>query len=58
VRQVRQGAYVPVHRELRALVDAHALALQWQWVPRDANVRADELSKVELVKRGIEIAYH
>ena len=53
--QVKQGAYVPVYRELRALVDAHALAVKWQWVPRDQNARADELSKIELVKRGIPI---
>jgi ribonuclease HI len=55
--QVKQGAYVPVYRQLRALVDAHALAVKWQWVPRDQNARADELSKIELVKRGIPIAY-
>jgi ribonuclease HI len=53
--QVKQGAYVTVHRELRALVDAQAPALHWHWVPRDRNERADELSKIELVARGIAI---
>lgn len=54
--QVKGGAYVPVYRELRALVDAHGLAVTWQWIPRDENARADELSKLELEKRGIPIA--
>lgn len=55
--QVKAGAYVTVHRELRALVDAHQLPLRWQWIPRDQNARADELSKQELVRNDVEIAH-
>jgi ribonuclease HI len=55
--QVKQGAYVAVHRELRALLDAHALAVTWTWIPRAENARADELSKQELVKAGVKIVH-
>lgn len=53
--RAKSGAYVRVHHELRALVDASALALAWEWVPRTENARADELSKIGLIERGVTI---
>jgi probable phosphoglycerate mutase len=55
--QVKQGAYVAVHRELRALLGAHTVAVTWTWIPRTQNARADELSKQELVKAGVKIVH-
>ena len=55
--QVKQGAYVVVYRELRALLDAHAIAVTWTWIPRAENARADELSKQELVNAGVKIVH-
>ena len=54
--QVKQGAYVAVYRELRALVDAAKPDVAWEWVSRDLNARADELSKRELIQHGVVIA--
>lgn len=53
--KVKQGAYVPVHHELRALVDASSAVVTWTWVGRDDNARADELSKLGLIARGVGI---
>lgn len=53
--QVKSGAYVAVHHELRALVDAHALDATWEWVPRAQNGRADDLSKQGLLAQGVTI---
>ncbi len=54
--QAKAGAYLPVHRELRALVQTSGAAVTWEWIPRDQNARADELSKQGLLERGIAIA--
>jgi ribonuclease HI len=55
--QVNSGAYVPVYRELRALVDLHQLHVEWEWIPRAQNTRADLLSHTELKARGIRCRY-
>jgi len=52
----RKGAYLAVHRELVQLVASSGVELQWCWVSRDDNARADELSKQGLLARGIAIA--
>lgn len=55
--KAKQGAYLAVYRELRELVDRTAVRVTWAWVPRTENARADELSKQELVRRGVRIAH-
>lgn len=51
--KMRQGFYIPVARKakkvLRDFTDIHL-----KWIPRDENDIADELSKAELKKAGVE----
>jgi ribonuclease HI len=53
--RAKAGAYVAVHHELRALFQASALPVTWEWVPRTDNARADDLSKLGLIERGVTI---
>lgn len=51
--QVRQGAYVRVYHRVRALLERCSFEVRWEWVPREQNTRADELSKLALAEIGI-----
>lgn len=52
--QVRQGAYIEVRNRLVALIETCSFEIHWQWVPRDQNSVADDLSKQGLAKLGIQ----
>lgn len=51
--QVRQGSYVRVYHRVRALLAKCTFEVRWEWVPREQNTRADELSKQALAEIGI-----
>lgn len=53
--RVKAGHYIPVYREAAALVLAHRIPVRWEWVPRELNSRADELSKQGLHERGVPV---
>jgi ribonuclease HI len=51
---VKRGLYTPYYRQAVLLARAFADgALKFEWVPREQNERADELSKDVLVERGV-----
>lgn len=53
---VKGGAYVETYLLLRDFIkECGPMFLEWQWVPRLQNARADELSKRELLARGVKI---
>jgi len=49
----KKGAYLPVYEKLKAFLSGCPFRVEWIWVPREQNQEADDLSKRELVKRGI-----
>lgn len=51
--KIRKGHYKPLALKARDLVKQFK-KLKLQWIPRDKNEIADELSKAELKKAGIE----
>jgi probable phosphoglycerate mutase len=51
--KIRAGFYVPLAREAK-LKAARFSRLRGRWIPRAQNGIADELSKAELVKAGVE----
>lgn len=52
--KIKSGYYVPIARRLKELIEAHFPSLIGEWIPRDQNSIADELSKRELIKAGVE----
>jgi ribonuclease HI len=50
--KVKAGAYVKVYRKLKDLVAACTFQIQWEWVPREQNGEADELSKKGILEVG------
>ena len=51
--QIRHGFYVPLALKAKGLVRRFP-NMTGEWIPRERNGIADELSKAELVKAGIE----
>lgn len=51
--QIRQGIYVPLAK-LAWQKLGRFRNIKGQWIPRDANHVADELSKAQLIKAGIQ----
>jgi ribonuclease HI len=52
--RIKTGAYVPIANEAKGLLKQFS-CIQGRWIPRDANQVADDLSKAELLKRGIKL---
>lgn len=51
--QMRNGFYIPVAKEALTLLKSFS-KIKLSWIPRDKNDIADELSKAELKKAGIQ----
>lgn len=51
--QMRKGFYIPVALKAKKLLKKFK-NIDLQWIPRDENDIADELSKAELKKAGVE----
>ena len=51
--RVNGGAYVATRKELVKYVADIGASVDWNWIPREENGRADELSKKALSERGI-----
>lgn len=51
--QMKKGFYIPVAKKSLALLKEFA-HLKGSWIPREENDIADELSKAELLKAGVE----
>ncbi len=51
--RIKKGHYVQFAREARKKVRGFS-QLRGQWIPRDENDIADELSKAELIKANVE----
>ena len=49
----RGGSYVKVYYRVKALLEKCSFVVQWEWVPREQNQRADALSKLALMEIGI-----
>lgn len=51
--RIKQGYYVPVALSARNLIHKFP-RLRLEWIPREENSLADELSKAELIRAGIK----
>lgn|SRR3990167_628142 len=51
--RIKQGFYVPFAHQAMELVQQFE-DVKGQWIPREKNYIADELSKAELIKRKVE----
>ncbi len=51
--KIRQGLYVPHARNCKKLLRKFP-RVRFKWIPRDENNLADELSKRELIRLGVE----
>lgn len=51
--RIKRGHYVPLAHEAKEKIKGFR-QLVGKWIPRDQNEIADELSKAELVKAGVE----
>ncbi|WP_218814571.1 ribonuclease HI family protein [Rickettsiella endosymbiont of Dermanyssus gallinae] len=51
--KMRQGFYIPVARKAKKVLQ-NFTDIHLEWIPRDENDIADELSKAELKKAGVE----
>lgn len=51
--RIKKGHYVPLARRAREMLQKFP-NVRGQWIPRDLNDIADELSKAELIKAGVE----
>lgn len=51
--RIKKGFYVPFAHEAQVLVEQFE-DLKGQWIPRDDNYLADELSKRELLSRNVK----
>ena len=51
--RIIKGFYKPVALEAKELLSIFT-NIRGQWIPREENYLADELSKAELIKRGVE----
>lgn len=51
--RIRQGAYVPYAQKAKRLLRKFPY-LTGEWIPREQNGMADQLSKAELVKAGVK----
>lgn len=49
---IKKGFYVPLARKALLLLECFP-KIEGQWIPREENSIADELSKAELIKAGI-----
>lgn len=53
---VKRGLYVPYAHECARMMPDFS-NLSGEWIPREQNAEADELSKNELVRRGVQPRY-
>lgn len=51
--RVKQGAYVEIYHRLQRLLTTCDFKVHWEWVPREQNTYADDLSKRALAEIGI-----
>ena len=51
--KMRKGFYIPIAKKAKVLVKKFK-NMKGFWIPREENSIADELSKAELIKAGIE----
>ena len=51
--KIKKGYYVPLAKEAKQLL-YHLGYVKGQWIPREENTIADELSKAKLIKAGVE----
>lgn len=51
--RIKSGYYVPMAIQCKNLLKQFS-AIQGQWIPREKNFLADELSKAELKKAGVK----
>lgn len=47
------GLYQDVYKQCLELVNKLNLNIRFEWIPREQNIEADELSKLALIKNGI-----
>lgn len=50
---VKQGLYVPYAHSCARILQPDFPRISGKWIPREQNIEADDLSKLELKKRGI-----
>lgn len=53
--KAKQGVYLPYYQEAWA-IKAQLPDVDFEWIPREMNQRADDLSKIALEKRGLVFA--
>lgn len=51
--RMKGGYYLPIAKKAQALLPKFK-RIKFEWIPREENSIADELSKAELIKAGIE----
>jgi len=51
--RIKQGFYVPIALECKIMLKKFP-NINGEWIPRDQNSLADELSKAELIKAGVK----
>ena len=51
--KIRSGYYKPIALQSREILNKFS-NIKGQWIPREENSIADELSKAELIRKGIE----
>jgi ribonuclease HI len=51
--QAKKGAYLPFYARLKVLLTEVPFSVTFEWIPREENTRADELSKKGLAELGI-----
>jgi ribonuclease HI len=53
--RMKSGYYVAIARKAKAMLSDFRF-VRGEWIPRDQNGHADELSKLELKRRGVQFA--
>jgi ribonuclease HI len=57
--QIKSGAYTEyaerLNKELAELGNVYMIGYRFDWIPREQNQRADDLSKKSLLARGVKI---
>lgn len=52
--RIKQGYYVPIAKNAKSILARFKKQPVLQWIPREENDIADELSKAELIKAGVK----
>lgn len=50
---MNSGFYIPIAQQCKKMIPAFS-DISGQWIPREENTMADELSKAELLKAGVK----